>query len=274
MKVLFKHELKDHGKEIIILSMINIALCLIFGIYLRFIMIKSSGEDSLIGLFGFLFIAIFIAISVVLVVSIIKSFNTKLFSNEGYLTFVLPVSLDKLLIVKYLVNLLWVVVVILSYIIGVICLIIIVEDLSATDTFELFKELGELIINDSITLLLSIIKFIVDIAYILSALFATLAILNCGKIKKAKFIMGLFIFWGINFIVKIINMIFTGISVVIGKVNNQLTIGLINDFTEKSTVPERFIEVFNINLVVITGLFVVGLYFIARFIINHKLELE
>ncbi len=274
MKVLFKHELKDHGKEIIILSAINIALCLIFGIYLRFIMIKGSGGDSILGLFGFLFIAVFIAISVVLVVSIIKSFNTKLFSNEGYLTFVLPVSIDKLLIVKYLVNLLWVVVVILSYIIGILSLIIIVEDLSATDTFELFKELGELILNKPLSLLLDIIQFIVAIAYILSALFVTLAILNCGKIKKAKFIMGLFIFWGINFVVKIINIIFTGISLVIGEVNDRLTIGLINDFTEKSTVPNGFIEVFNINLFVITSLLVVGLYFVARFIINRKLELE
>jgi hypothetical protein len=84
---------------------------------------------------------------------------------------------------------LWVVVVILSYIIGILSLIIIVGDLSATDTFELFKELGELILNKPLSLLLDIIQFVVAIAYILSVLFATLAILNCGKIKKIRYII-------------------------------------------------------------------------------------
>ena len=48
-----------------------------------------------------------IASFVILLMNIVNSFNKRMFSSEGYLTFTLPVSVDNLLIGKLIVNMVW-----------------------------------------------------------------------------------------------------------------------------------------------------------------------
>lgn len=278
MKVLFKHELKNHFWEIVILSSINILICVLFGIYLRFFDSDNIVSTLILGGLTMSFIGVFIATGIVFIVSVIKSFNTKLFTNEGYLTFVLPVSLDKLLIVKYLVNLLWVIIIGLSYIIGILILFLLLIDVDTREVLKFLLDTVKICINSPLMCILIIIENLTYVIFYFSVLFFVLAILNCGKIKKGKFILGIALYMVITRVINFISTILSlvSLSIVIDE-TGKLKVIFINVFSEivNNTNFDLYeLEIMNINSYIIIVASLVGLYLLARFIINKKLELE
>lgn len=278
MKVLFKHELKNHFWEIVILSSINILICVLFGIYLRFFDSDNIVSTLILGGLTMSFIGVFIATGIVFIVSVIKSFNTKLFTNEGYLTFVLPVSLDKLLIVKYLVNLLWVIIIGLSYIIGILILFLLLIDVDTREVLKFLLDAVKICINSPLMCILIIIENLTYVIFYFSVLFFVLAILNCGKIKKGKFILGIALYMVITRVINFISTILSlvSLSIVIDE-TGKLKVIFINVFSEivNNTNFDLYeLEIMNINSYIIIVASLVGLYLLARFIINKKLELE
>ena len=133
-------------------------------------------------------------------------------------------------------------------------------------------------INSPITILLFGIQSIVGILLAFSALFVTLAILNCGKIKKGKFILGLLIYGAINQVVNFVTGIVSSFSLAIvdkGEIlkKEDLAIKFVNHFDSSESIFGQ-LEVLNVNAFFLTIGAVIGLYLFARFIIKHKLELE
>ncbi|MBQ8293439.1 MAG: hypothetical protein IJX78_06560 [Bacilli bacterium] len=274
MKVLFKHELKNHYIEIGILSAANIILCTLIGLCSLFLDDSSWVSNIIVSTLMIAFVGVMIALAVVLVVSVVKSFNTKLFTNEGYLTFVLPVSIDKMLIVKYLVNLLWVVIVSLSYIIGILIITLMVIGTEDAYTFEIFKGIGEAILNSPIHISLYILQALAVVLLCFSSLFLTLAILNCGKIKKAKFILGLLIYSALNNVINFVSTIASYFSFAVVETGSGLKVKFISLFDIFDGGDYYVSQVFNFNSFIVSVIAIVGLYLFARFIIKRKLELE
>src|SRR5690606_24216571 len=54
-------------------------------------------------------IALYLMSGVVIIINIVKSFHTKMFTDEGYLTMTLPVSIGHLLLSKIIVNLTYII---------------------------------------------------------------------------------------------------------------------------------------------------------------------
>ena len=101
LKKLIKNEFKENYKEMLVLYGISlIAFCLL-GLFIR------------LDMFEFLTILVIPAVGsmycimIFIFININRSFNKKLFSKEGYLTFSLPVKMGNLLFSKYLSNIIW-----------------------------------------------------------------------------------------------------------------------------------------------------------------------
>lgn len=278
MKALFKHELKNHFLEVIILSGANIFICLLLGIYVRFFDDDNVISALILSGLAMSLLGVFVATSVVFIVSVIKSFNTKLFSNEGYLTFSLPVALDKIILVKYLVNLLWVIIIGCSYIIGILIIFIILADVQTSEVFKYLVDFVKAMLQSPLTFILPCLNFLVTVIMYFSILFLVLAILNCGRIKKAKFILGLAMFMGMTRVINFVQTISSLFSlVVISDENAQLKFKFVNVFSEDYYATSLFSDVpqiLNVNTFVLTIVIGVGLYLLARLIVNRKLELE
>ena len=276
MKVLFKHELKNLFWERIILCIVNVVVWALLGIFVN-IFGDTKGIVTILITISFLMtlLALFVAMDVILIISVIKSFNNRLFTSEGYLTFALPVSLDKMMITKYLVNLFWVMMIGVSYIIGITILSLIVSVGDIQNSFEFIAELCKWIIENPIVVLLYAIRIIASLILTFSALFFVLAVLNCGKIRKAKFIIGVGIFVGITRVIGTISMILSYFSYALVLDENQkLSFVFINIFKESINMFGADSAILNINEFAITVAAGAVLYILARNILNRRLELE
>jgi len=110
---LIKNDLKSSYREL-------------FPLYLGliiFAILSSLSINYQIGLFSMVtvmpFVGLFIGTIVILIITIVKLFTTRLYSNEGYLTFTLPVSTLDIFLAKIITVIIWVVVTILVYMLAV-----------------------------------------------------------------------------------------------------------------------------------------------------------
>lgn len=275
MRLLLKHDIKNNFLEIVALCVINIIICLLIGIVARFFTFDNLATTLIISTLLAGFVGVSIGTAVVLIMSIVKSFNNKLFTDEGYLTFVLPISIDKIIISKYLVNMLWVIITTISYIIGLLLLVLLLAGVEVPEIFEGILEIGKLIIQNPISVLLALIQLLVSLIFTFSCLFLTLAVLNCGKIKKGKLLVGIIIYSVIGNIISTISSILSLASLVIVNNGKHLLLDIVT-FEDSlfGLAYDAGMIVMNINTFVIEVVACVGLYFLARFIIRHKLELE
>lgn len=132
--------------------------------------------------FGLFFSLIF------LMLIIIRSLYTTLFSSQGYLTFSLPVSIDSILMVKIFISSLWIVIFICIILFWVF---IILDSKSAFVLPNLHNALLRYTILDTIRILF--FMFLLVIKPVTLVLFVT-SILNAGKICHFKSMIGVILF--------------------------------------------------------------------------------
>ncbi len=274
MRLLLKHEIKRNIGTISILCGINILLYVILGI-----MVNCYSDafiyQQLLGLvIGGLF-GVSLSTMIFIIISIVKSFNNQLFSNEGYLTFVLPISLDKILISKYIINLLWLIMLILTNVLGILFLLITIKVLPSGIIFEALGEFGKLIIEHPLTALLYLVQAIVGTMLTFSTLLFTLVILNIGRIRKGKLIIGLILYSIVGNIVSFVSNMFVIIDLYIVDMQGKISV-------MSTKMMEEFVLENNSFILPVMSIFsfilqvgaVIGLYFAAKYLIKHKLELE
>jgi len=263
---LLKHEFKETYLEILIVNGAMIILAAFNGL------IFNPKSSASMVIFSLLFIALcflYLGALIILIINIVRSFHKKLFSDEGYLTHTLPVTIDQLLISKIIVNLIWVIVTYLSIIISFIVLGAIIIDEQAFDyIFEIYNHV------DPLSIFLVLISILFGLILALVSLAFVLACLNTGKIKKYKLLVGFLMFYGINIVISWIIRI---INIIPYQVVFDDRIHIIR--TPKSYwgffIPIGFDTVLlDFNSILWHSIFIVTLYLLSRYLIKHKLELE
>lgn len=264
MGKIIKHEFKDTWLEITIICGAFIAMATISALVLKYIRFYYFSSLLIIAM-----VILYIVALAVVLINIIKSFNNRIFGNEGYLTLTLPISIDKILLGKIIVNFIWMITVAGTLIIGLGIMFIIIENLNPGDISYMLRDVFDNFGN----FILSIAVILIQALFALVLLVFVLSVLNIGRIKKFKFLVGIVLYYII--------------STIIGWLGNLL---LIFPYRAKIRNGELLFERFtlrnsdifydplmgyiNLNLMFwcLVGIF--GFYFLTRHFIKNLLELE
>ena len=120
---LMKHECKQSARSVMLIYASAAAVIL-------FVFFGMLTKITWIGILGSVVLYIVALVGVIMtLVSIIKNFYDTLYSNQGYLSFTLPVKGSNLLLSKVLVSVVWIV---LSLVLGALCLWVIAINTKAS----------------------------------------------------------------------------------------------------------------------------------------------
>ena len=122
MGKILKHDFKNSYKEFLIMCAAIIIMSILLGITCLFDLNSFLGRVFFMSSMTF-YILIITAVGILWIVYIINSINKKFFTREGYLTFTTPISIDKLIISKILVNFIWFIVVMVTFFISVLIIV-------------------------------------------------------------------------------------------------------------------------------------------------------
>ena len=245
---LLKHDIRDSFLEVLVLSgaFILSSLLIVLG--------ARADWGFLWGIGSFIYGLLFLAVGFAILRVIVKSFHSKLFTHVGYLTLTTPVSIDKILISKIIVSMLWNLTATLAIFASIFILL---AGLGAGnevfgDIFRFFLDYPGEAVQGALTMLTMSLATIVTLLFVLT-------LTNTGRMKKYKMLKAIFIFIVLMIILYII--VFTLNSILLGI---ALTVS-----------PYSFpFYLFTTVVIVINLLWSVGFYFLSRLLIVYKLELE
>ncbi len=228
-----KHEFRATARQLTPLFIAMLAVSLLAGLFLGIgeRMPESEGYTAVSilssffsGILAVALIALIVAVAIVAFVMIIRRFYTSFFSDEGYLTFTLPVTTDEHLLSKFVTAYLWQA---LASILSVVCVFLMLFvmflvggiDLSGSITAEdqmlleeflymLGMEAGEGFLP--LMLVLVVISVMVGLAASVFMIYLSISI-ACMIAKKHRVIAGIVSYY-------LINMIFSTISSFAGNV--------------------------------------------------------
>jgi len=223
------------------------------------------------------FIAI-IAYGVIAAVSIISRFYTNLFTDEGYLTFTLPVKTGSIYDAKFLSGCVWMVI---TSVVEVLCLILLAmfaitfEELPGVIS-DISTGIRFLLENTSpVHIVFFIIEFvlicILSLVYQIALLYLSVTIASIIA-KKARFVVGTAFYFIANSIVSTVSSV---LMVLVGVLT--LTIGTVGDPVDlfsntADLVYWEFHGQFIVNILVFGGAFAAG-YFVNKNLLKKKLNL-
>ncbi|HHU55142.1 MAG TPA: hypothetical protein GXZ48_00430 [Acholeplasmataceae bacterium] len=262
VRKLLKYEIKDSWLELVLIN----AGILLFSI------LCSTFMDKFNVLFALSLISLFLfytGAAILLLITVIRSFNQKLFTSEGYLTLTLPVNTDQLLFSKIFINLFRFFITAVSFILSI--LIIVTRLSKSTDVFiDFFIRLAE---NPDVVLIV-LFNSLLTALYAIVILIFVLSCLNCGKIKKYKLLLGFLIYYGVNLVSNWIKTLVYIIPYQVVIKHNKLDIIKGTHPLKSIFAGQTHFSILNFNNVFWTIIFIVTLYMISRYIIKNKIELE
>ena len=281
IKLMIKHTFKESYKSMLILNGV-----LLGSMFLISLFILIVNEAFLLTPFGSFFIVMGAILIVVLIYAAIigiiytvyKTMNQKLFTNEGYLTFTLPVSVDSIIISKIVVNLIWIFVLIITTILGFLLIIGSatlknMEDIITIGTMlkqflETLKLNSEIEFVEIIALFFNLLLYLIISILSLLFFFNVLAFVNTGTLKKGKSVLAIIMYiFGIE--------LFTMILMLIAQF---AAVGIAYDYNLSKYVfafgnLTNGAYLINFTALIVYGGSMVGLYMLAKFILKKKIEL-
>jgi len=261
---LFKHGFKESRQEMIIINIMLIAFSLGLALSIRLEM------NTFIIVFGSVYFFFYFAYFALLIRGLIRTLNNRLFTREGYLTLTLPVSIDKILISKFLINFFWLAIAGITMMISVMLMILI---LGGVNFINMLSEFFTLLVDINwahffIIVIIMFINMLINYIQIIAVILAVLALMNIGKIKKNKTIVGIGLL--------LIFLFVTGmLSIILNDATNGLGLYYHNGGFVFGAQPGNFtFPLFRVASLAITIFSTVGAYFLTRYLIQNKLELE
>lgn len=212
------------------------------------------------------FFALFIATSVILTLTIIKLFTNRLYSNEGYLTFTLPVTTLQTFMAKIITASIWILLTIAVYILatslfaGLWTLLNwnMIEGEFVRFAYIWDKIPWNTIIPEAIRLFsISLPQTLVGILYACSMILITVVFVNSSYVSNKKLLIGIIVYLVLNFIFNNINA-------------NLMTDWL--SYTDLNAFEINWL-MYALDLLYF-GLISIGLIAGSVWLNDHKLELE
>lgn len=247
---LLKYEFLENIASVALINTVLFALLIIIKVY-----IDSDFNWIIAIIISIIPIALFVSI-VFLVTIVIRTLYLGLFSQEGYLTLSLPVSIDAILISKILISALWNLISIFVVLLWLIFIAFAINDAS-----YVIQQFLLLISNYSFLeiiriLLLGIVLLIKPITLLL----LVLSILHIGKIVRFRKLIGILLFMIILFIETIaVNVLYLYID---------------SNMIDYMVFVRSLVDSISYYINFFANLFVILIYyFVSRYLIKNKLEI-
>lgn len=263
---LLKYKFNTHRNLFIILSAIALSLGAIGALDMWFMQSHIAYiESDVISVFASLFCSVLlmviwyslIAYSIAVAILLMLQFYKSHFSDEGYLTFTLPITTHQHLLSSYVNNLIWTVITMLVMLVSIL---IFVSPIYAMNDFRDF--MFDIYLPYTGTLVPSLI--IMSLASLVSGcMIPMLAIsIGCVVVKKGKLFASFGIYYGINVVVSAL----TGIMSVLA---------LVGDFAIWDNANS---DTFRLLLTVLAPTLIyigvsIGGYFLMHHLVDKKLNL-
>lgn len=260
MKKIFKYDFLDNYLGIFFINLLVCFCILIMGFFSQEDYAKYLISD-MISMICFITLVVGCFLWMIFIIlAVLDSINKKLFSSQGYLTFSLPLSIDSILIAKILINVFWVA---FSFILLFLSLYINTfwQHYGMLNMF--FRGFVAGMIHHPFWTFLAYVNFLFWVALFLVKFLFVLAILNIGKIKKHRLIVGVVVFIVLQIILEVIK--------------NQFSIfapsyqDFYNNILTNST--DLYTQGYGIQIL-INAFELIVIYAITRYLIKNKLELE
>lgn len=246
---LLKYELKSSSKFFIPMYFAILVITTLNSIFMR----KNMFQEAQ-GIISMVIGALFIALTTLTIIVIVKRFKKNLLGDEGYLMFTLPVSSSKLILSKYISALIWI------FLTGVVTIGAVIIYANGMDTViegffrYYFKDNQNVImIITMAVLVLSLISIVVFIIY------NSIAIAQLPIFTKHKTIVSIISFFVIN---KVVNIIYYLIG---------------NNIKNPNIYNVESVQAFNkvISIGILENIFIIIILFIClNYTLNKKLNLD
>lgn len=213
MRKLLRYEIGEHYFSFVVMSALYTICMFIIVLFLKSApdILKTSLFDAYSSWLGFLFVfAIFGAIIsilglfVVQVLMVINTFGKNLFGRYGYLLFSLPIEIDKILLAKVLSCFVLIGASICYYVFVGIQVLLLISDVDMVMLTERFLKFFVAIFRDftiySVYGTISVVTYIFGgTLQFLMQILLTLALLNIWRITSFRLVLGVLLFFVINF---------------------------------------------------------------------------
>lgn len=288
---LLKYELKATSRYFMFLYSAVIGLAIINKIF-WLIPTDNAVMDVVRGFITFAFVIATVATIIFSFVIIIFRFYKNLLSDEGYLSFTLPVTATKHIISKMLVSVMWIIV---TVIVVIGSLLILAID---TGFYTAFPEVWSLI-NQFFDLNPEFVKFVVEMLIVLIvAMFSSTLMLytamSIGHLfSKHRVVASIVSYFGLYFAVQTINSIVLAVTMAVGfgptaftslEASNDVQFNMANSmdlstmFTGEAGITYsnflNMISAIAIIVVVMQIVLAVAYFLVTRYILKRKLNLE
>lgn len=254
---LCKHELKCSYRGFMVLYAITLLLS----------MLLNSKEDSFIfNTMAIVYGLLLIVIMVMSIYVIIKNYTTSMYSRSAYLTHTLPVSSTKLLLVKLLIGMVWLIV---SYIVILLSVLIISLSIGNVNFHEVFRVFAN--VHISIDFILSLFYLLLSIAANIILLYLVIDITHTTYIQRFRVPIAIILFMLISWITSEVLHLFINIGGT--SLMNVVSGSDVVSFSVSSAdTTSTMIELLLLCgwEVLLTCLF----FFSSKYLIDHKIEVE
>lgn len=276
MRQFLKYEFKRNYKSFIFSYFLILVSFIFISIFSLCVKNITNISNILVIIYTNLCLLVFGANGVAIVlfiINLIKSFYNNIFTDEGYLTLSFPKTTDELLLSKVIANFIWVVLLGCSFCVGIIIQLLCIGD-NKNKLFEIFTSVVETFSSNE-SILFSIINSSINIILIFLLLLLSFTLINLGNLKKGKLFLGLLIFSGISYVYNIIEALFGlfGFGIAIdGNDNLMFAFGseLSSDFINSGAVS----YVFSIPEFILQVGVIILTYFLTRYLLKNKIEIE
>ena len=266
--VLMKYAIKDSWKGIIIGNGAFIVGTLFLSVLVRILSVTFM--TSAFG--AFLITSLFFGVGLIfltgvclVIANLFKTLYQKLFTNEGYLTFTLPVTTDELIFSRILTNFLWATTTTIATVLSVMLGALIMADkIAVLDIFYLIVTL----LGDNIGMIIAqaamwLVSYIIDVLIILLSLAISRSAMKEKGRNVIAILIALLMFYAVSLITQATEFIGIGWAI---NVSGEIVFSVFHN-------NNGLAYVFNIIAFVADCGIAVGLYFATRYMLANKLEL-
>ena len=271
---LFKHEFKD-TYLLFAVCLITMALTTLAGVFMFLFGAWDRAFQNDNGyaagiVFSYIGLAFFVFYGSLLVSQyyFVWRYHKNLFTDQGYLMHTLPVKSGELIGAKLLVAVLWQYVIALA---GTLCIVALIVSIVAGVGEDIGLSLSDL--TAEINAVFDDPDFVKGLPFVICSILTALVFpfvralymyvcVGLGQLaKKGKFIVALVLIFGIRFVLRIVGQFFRfGFLITADNFFDDLTPAMMN--------------VFGVLMLILMGAAGVGMFFLARYFIDKKLNLE
>ncbi|MFA6628044.1 MAG: hypothetical protein WCT17_05900 [Bacilli bacterium] len=271
LKKLIKHEFKSSWLEMVIANGAVLIITVFVAILIRIgssILFQTMGLTSLLLLYVGQIILVFM--------TIIRSLNKKLFTNEGYLSFTLPVTTRQLLFSKVFVNVIWIIGTALVMIISLVIMGAITIGGADIGLDFIYFDISEFASANILPLLVLLFSFFISSILFLITILGVLTIVNTGKMKKKKLLIGVILYYILTNVLSWIEQFVIIIPFTLYYIGGTWTIArsttLYSLFT--GIMGPEGLPIINFNSMFLEIVFIIGIFIFSEKMISKHLELE